>query len=208
MLQAVRVTGGRKTLVGLVVGALALWGVAQAKPDPRALVERVTQEVLEVFEERGEELAGDPVAIYEALAPIVEPHIDYDRIGARILGPHWRDADDATRERFVQEFQRSLLRTYASSMEEYQGVDVRILGSRQRDGGVQVGMEVGAGDSRARVLYRLEAQDDAWKLVDVTAEGVSLIHNYREDFRARLRDHTLEEVIEQMAERNREIGFE
>ena len=189
--------------------ALALGaGQAVAKPDPRQVVEEVTDEVLRVLEEHGEEIAGDPVALYDKLAPVVEPHIDYDRIGARILGPHWRDADEQTRERFVTEFQRSLLRTYASSMEDYQGVDVRILGSRQRDGGVQVGMEVGSGDSRARILYRLEEREDAWKLVDVTAEGVSLIHNYREDFRSRLRDRDLETVIEEMAQRNREIGFE
>ncbi|MCG5541092.1 MULTISPECIES: MlaC/ttg2D family ABC transporter substrate-binding protein [unclassified Halorhodospira] len=189
--------------------ALALGaGQAVAKPDPRQVVEEVTDEVLRVLEEHGEEIAGDPVALYDKLAPVVEPHIDYDRIGARILGPHWRDADEQTRERFVTEFQRSLLRTYASSMEDYQGVDVRILGSRQRDGGVQVGMEVGSGDSRARILYRLEEREDAWKLVDVTAEGVSMIHNYREDFRSRLRDRDLETVIEEMAQRNREIGFE
>ncbi len=189
--------------------ALALGaGQAVAKPDPRQVVEEVTDEVLRVLEEHGEEIAGDPVALYDKLAPVVEPHIDYDRIGARILGPHWRDADEQTRERFVTEFQRSLLRTYASSMEDYQGVDVRILGSRQRDGGVQGGMEVGSGDSRARILYRLEEREDAWKLVDVTAEGVSMIHNYREDFRSRLRDRDLETVIEEMAQRNREIGFE
>ncbi|MFP4147375.1 MAG: ABC transporter substrate-binding protein, partial [Halorhodospira sp.] len=61
---------------------------------------------------------------------------------------------------------------------------------------------------RARLLYQLEEIDGAWKLVDVTAEGVSLVHNYREDFRAQLRDKDLEAVIEEMAERNREIGFE
>ena len=187
---------------------LAVAGSALAKPGPREVVEQVSSDVLQLIEERGDELAGDPVATYEAFAPLVEPHIDYDRIGARMLGPHWRDASEATRERFVEEFQRSLVRTYASRMEELGEVDMRIMGTRQRDGGVQVGMEVGSGDDRARVVYRLEERPEAWKLVDVTAEGVSLVHNYREDFRSRLRDRDLEAVIEEMAERNREIGFE
>ncbi|ABM62881.1 MlaC/ttg2D family ABC transporter substrate-binding protein [Halorhodospira halophila] len=198
----------RSLAVSMALLLALAFGQAVAKPDPRQVVQEVTDEVMRVLEEHGEEIAGDPVALYDKLAPVVEPHIDYDRIGARILGPHWRDADGETRDRFVTEFQRSLLRTYASSMEDYEGFDVRILGSRQRDGGVQVGMEVGSGDSRARILYRLEESDDAWKLVDVTAEGVSLIHNYREDFRSRLRGKDLKTVIDEMAERNREIGFE
>ncbi|MFW6278123.1 MAG: MlaC/ttg2D family ABC transporter substrate-binding protein [Halorhodospira sp.] len=194
--------------LALVLMWAVVGGVAAQPSSPHALVEEITDEVLGVLEEQGEALTEDPVAFYETLAPIVEPHIAYDRIGARMLGPHWRDADEQTRERFVQEFQRSLLRSYASSLEDYQGVEVRILGSRRRDSAVQVGMEVGSGDDRARLLYQLEEIDGAWKLVDVTAEGVSLVHNYREDFRAQLRDKDLEAVIEEMAERNREIGFE
>lgn len=198
--------------IGLALAAaLALAGATVAQSaGPEAVVDEVTHELLEVLDERGEALSDDPVALYEALAPLIEPHIAYDRIGARILGPYWRKADAETRQRFIREFQRSLLRTYASRMEDYQGdVAIRILGSRPRDGGAQVGMEVDTGSgSPTRILYRLEQQDGAWKLVDVTAEGVSLIHNYREDFRSRLREKDLETVIDEMAARNRELGFE
>ena len=198
--------------IGLALGvALALAGVTAAQSaGPEEVVDEVTHELLEVLDERGEELADAPVALYDTLAPLIEPHIAYDRIGARILGPYWREADADTRQRFIREFQRSLLRTYASRMEDYQGdVAIRILGSRPRDGGAQVGMEVDTGSgSPTRILYRLEQQDGAWKLVDVTAEGVSLIHNYREDFRSRLREKDLETVIDEMAARNRELGFE
>ncbi len=198
--------------IGLALAAaLALAGATVAQSaGPETVVDEVTHELLEVLDERGEALSDDPVALYEALAPLIEPHIAYDRIGAHILGPYWRKADAETRQRFIREFQRSLLRTYASRMEDYQGdVAIRILGSRPRDGGAQVGMEVDTGSgSPTRILYRLEQQDGAWKLVDVTAEGVSLIHNYREDFRSRLREKDLETVIDEMAARNRELGFE
>ncbi len=187
---------------------LAAAGVAGAQPGPQELVERVNSEVMQVLEERGDELAEAPVAMYEALAPIIEPHIDYDHLGEQLLGPHWRSANEATRQRFIEQFQRSLVRSYASSLDDLDSVDTRILGTRQRNGTVQVGMEVGTGDSRTRVIYQLHQRDGAWLLTDVIAEGVSLVHNYREDFRSRLRDQDLEAVIEQMAERNQEMGFE
>lgn len=188
--------------------AAAAWALpAGAQSDPRVLVEETTDQVLALLEEHGADIAGDPVAMYEVLGPVVIPYIDFDHIGSRVLGPYWRDADDATRERFIVEFRRSLLRTYGTALEDYSGFEAETLGARRRDGTVQVGMEVRRGDVSARVIYVLHETGDSWKLIDIVAEGVSLVHNYREDFRARLRERSLDEVIEAMARRNREIGF-
>ncbi len=181
---------------------------AGAQSDPRVLVEETTDRVLALLEEHGAEIVGDPVAMYEVLGPVVIPHIDFNHIGARVLGPFWRDADAETRERFVVEFRRSLLRTYGTALEDYRGFDAQVLGARRRDGEVQVGMDIRRGEVNARVIYVLHQTDDGWKLIDLIAEGVSLVHNYREDFRARLRDRSLEEIIHDMAQRNREIGFQ
>lgn len=204
--------GARRRWRLLAAAALLGAGVATAaaSPDPQAVVEETTDEVLALMESRGEALADDPVALHEALEPILAPHIDFEGISARILGPHWRGADEATRERFIREFQRSLLRTYASSLEEYQDgeVPIRILGTRQRGDEVQVGMEVGEGGSAAQVIFQLHQRDGDWQLIDLTAEGVSVVQNFREDFRSRLRDKDLEAVLDEMAARNREIGFE
>ncbi|MCG5529596.1 ABC transporter substrate-binding protein [Halorhodospira halochloris] len=199
-----------RTRVGLLV-VLALFtlafvwsAAADAKQHPREIVDEVSSKVVALLDEYGDELKDDPVRTYEKFAPIIEPHVDFERIGARMLGPHWRDADAETRESFINEFKRSLVRTYASSMEEYKDLDFRILGSRQRDAGIQVGVEVEGG---SRVLFRFIDSSDAWKLEDVTFEGVSVVQNYREDFRSRLRDKDLPEVVEDMRARNQEIGF-
>lgn len=203
---------GRRVRVS-AVGALGLallvfLGSVFAADDPRRLVEETTHKVLAVLDERGDELADNPVALYDALGPIVQPHIDFERISSRILGPAWRDADDELRERFTREFQRSLVRTYGGALDDYRGFEAVIRGSRQRGRGVQVGMDIRRGDTSARVIYQLEDHGDGWKLVDITAEGVSLIHNFREDFRARLRDGDLEEIVDRMEKRNQDIGFE
>lgn len=199
----------RLLAAAVVLGAAAAAAAAATGPGPQAVVEETTEEVLALMESRGEELTGDPVALHEALAPILTPHIDFQGISVQILGPYWRRADEATRERFIREFQRSLLRTYASSLEEYDGgVALRILGSRRRGDEVQVGMEVGGGEAPARVIFQLHERGGAWQLIDLTVEGVSIVHNFREDFRARLRDKDLEAVLDEMAARNREIGFQ
>ena len=178
--------------------------MAVAKQHPREIVEEISNQVIQVFDEHADELQDKPVKTYEKLEPIVAPYIDFARIGERILGPHWRSADNDTQERFVTEFKRSLVRTYASSMENYQGVELRILGSRQRDGEMQVGVELGG---ESTVIFEFSESPEAWKLKDVTFEGISIIQNFREDFRSRLRDKDLQTVIAEMAERNREIGF-
>lgn len=200
--------GAGAAWVAFAAALLLAATLVHANPNPRALVEQTTERVMAVLDERGEELADDPVALYEAMAPIVQEHIDFERISARILGPAWRDADADTRERFIREFQRSLLRTYGGALDDYRGFEATVRGTRQRGDAVQVGMDIRRGDTSARVIYYLEERADGWKLVDISAEGVSLVHNFREDFRARLRDQSLESIIDTMERRNREIGFE
>ncbi|MBK1734091.1 hypothetical protein CKO15_02095 [Halorhodospira abdelmalekii] len=184
--------------------ALGWSGALEAKTHPRAIVEETSAEVMRLIEEEAEQIGDDPVKIYETFAPVILPHIDFDRIGARMLGPHWRDADGETRERFMTEFQRTLVRTYAANLQEHEGTAFRVLGSRQRDGEMQVGVEIEGG---ARGVFHFQERPDAWRVVDITFEGISMVQNYREDFRARLRDKDLKEIIEEMATRNQEIGF-
>lgn len=197
---------GLGVLVVLALFAISLFwsGAADAKQHPRVIVEETSDRIMQLLEERGEELAGNPVKAYQQFAPIIEPMIDFDRIGSRILGPYWRNADEETRNAFMTEFKRSLVRTYASSMEEYEGLEFEVLGSRQRGDEMQVGVEIEGG---SRAIFHFHESPQAWSLEDITFEGVSIVQNFREDFRSRLRDKDLAAVIENMAEKNREIGF-
>lgn len=204
----------KNLLIMLTLLAWALPVLADdAPPGPRQVVEQVTREVLELLEERSDELLEDRVALYEAVEPIVGPHVAVERVAEQVLGPHWRRADPELQARFVNAFQQSLVRTYGSTIGEYRGLEVRVLGVRRdprRDNVAQVGMDIHTGSgSPARVLYEMERQEDGhWRLINLTAEGISLVQNYREDFRSRLRDRTLEEEVARMEARNEEVGLE
>ncbi|RLK46885.1 phospholipid transport system substrate-binding protein [Alkalispirillum mobile] len=200
-------------LVGLILLAWSLPALADEPPGPRQVVERVTQEVLDLLDEQADELLEDRVALYEAIEPIVGPHVAVERVAEQILGPHWRRADPELQERFLVAFERSLVRTYGSTIGEYRGLDVRVLGVRRdpnRDNVAQVGMDIRTGSgSPARVLYEMERQEDGhWRLINLTAEGISLVQNYREDFRSRLRERSLEEEVERMERRNADAGLQ
>ncbi len=200
-------------LVGLILLAWSLPALADEPPGPRQVVERVTQEVLDLLDEQADELLEDRVALYEAIEPIVGPHVAVERVAEQILGPHWRRADPELQERFLVAFERSLVRTYGSTIGEYRGLDVRVLGVRRdpnRDNVAQVGMDIRTGSgSPARVLYEMERQEDGhWRLINLTAEGISLVQNYREDFRSRLRERSLEEEVERMERRNTDAGLQ
>jgi phospholipid transport system substrate-binding protein len=192
------------TLLLLFALSLTWSGMVGAKQHPREIVEGLIAEATQLLEEHGEQIEGDPVKAYRLFEPLITPHIDFAAIGERMLGPHWRNADERTRERFITEFKRSLVRTYASSMEEYEGLDVRVLGTRQRGDEMQVGIEVEGG---SRAIFHFADGPSGWQLEDVTFEGVSIVQNFREDFRSRLEDKELPAVIQEMAARNREIGF-
>ena len=47
--------------------------------------------------------------------------------GGLVMGKYWRQANDEQRERFIMALYRSLLRTYASNILEYEGDALEVL---------------------------------------------------------------------------------
>ena len=97
--------------------------------------------------------------------------------------------------------------TYGDNIENYKGETVQILSGRKEardDYTVLTKIERGSSDADLLVDYRLRlAPDGEWKVIDVIAEGISMVSNLRSQFQEvisqngtdglmkRLRDKTL-----------------
>ena len=55
------------------------------------------------------------------------PHTDFDKISALVLGKLWKSATPDERERFKQEFQTLLVRTYSRAFIEFKDWTIRYL---------------------------------------------------------------------------------
>ncbi len=197
-----RVGGARIRIAGVFLAASTLLAAAaqSAESEPQAAVQKTVDEVLAV-------LRDDALNSKERLGRIEQ--IAYARFDMRtmsrlILARNWKRFSDEQREEYVREFKRYLANNYGSRIDRYDQEEVEILGERQEPrGDVTVRTRVVGGEfENATVDYRMRERDGDWKVIDVIIEGISLVSNFRDQFKAVLARGGPEHLLEKLREKN------
>lgn len=136
------------------------------------------------------------------------PHTDFDKISALVLGKLWKTATPDERERFKQEFQTLLVRTYSRAFVEFKDWSIRYLPIDLASGDKKVIVKTEVlqpGLRPVAVNYRMSLSNGEWKAYDIMIEGVSLVTNYRTTFSTEVQTKgSLNAVIDSLAKRNTE----
>ena len=153
--------------------------------------------------------SGDVKRANEIVSEIIEPHVDFNRVSALVLGKHWKQATTDQKKRFKEEFRNLLIRTYAVAFSEYSEWDIEYLPLRiaSEENKAFVKTEIiRPGAPPIAVNYRMIHKKSGWKVYDVVIEGISFIKNYRTTFKNEVaRTGSLESVIDRLAARNHEL---
>lgn len=197
------------TLAAVMLAFSPLKASAEAMPEPQALVKKASDDMLKALKDNEAELQADPEKIYDLVEDILMPHFDFEKMSKLALGKNWRSADAEQRKRFVEEFRLLLIRTYSTAMLEYTDEEIKMLPfrddlSRKR---VTVPMEVvqKGGPSIGMSLSLYQNKQDAWKVYDVKIDGISLVTNYRSSFANEIRSGGMDQLIKDLAERNKKV---
>jgi len=186
---------------------------ATATSSPGKVIEDTTTEMIAAIEAEKEALELDPVHIYELVNRIMIPHFDLPLMAKRVLGKHWRRADVQQRKDFTAAFKQLLVRVYAKSLVNYSEQEIRYLPVRKKENAkaVEIRSEVTRpGGTHLNVVYRLRlknaGENTAWKVFDVSIDGVSLVLNYKSTFSKEISKGGLPLLIEKMSktEKNNE----
>jgi len=196
----------RSLVAGLGCLLLLLPVTAGAVADnPRELVIDATEKTLAKIREQREALDANPRMVDQIIIDIVLPHFDFVAMSRAVLGKHWRRANAGQQERFVLEFRNLLVRTYATALLEYteEPIDYPPLIANPTDTDVTVRTEIEQpGGLGIPINYRMERLDDGWKVYDITIDGLSLISNYRNTFNNEIRKVGIDQLIENIKQRN------
>jgi len=187
-------------LLMLVSGAL--W--AAAKP-PQEVVQDTSARMLTALRQNYEALKRDSSQIYGLVDQIVLPNFDFELMSRWVLGRAWQQATPEQRRRFTGEFRTLLVRTYAKALLEYANEEVRVLPQPGAADGNEttIKTEVRLKASQPiQINYSMHLGNDAWKVYDVTMDGVSLVTNYRGTFASQIRDSGIDAVIADLQQRN------
>jgi phospholipid transport system substrate-binding protein len=128
---------------------------------------------------------------------IINKVFDYEELSKRTLGRNWRNFSAAQQQEFMKLFSELLEKVYADRILAY--TDEKILFDRESDlgkGKSEVQSQIVTADGRQIPLYyRMFENGGQWKVYDVVIEGVSMVENYRSQFRDILSKNPPEELL-------------
>ncbi|RUQ37995.1 MAG: ABC transporter substrate-binding protein [Candidatus Competibacteraceae bacterium] len=184
----------------------ALWA---AFAPPQQVVQETSTRMLSALRQNYAALKQNSSQIYGLVDQIVLPNFDFELMSRWVLGRAWQQATPDQRSRFTQEFRTLLVRTYAKALLEYANDDVRMSPQSGAVDGteatVKTEVRVKSGQP-IQINYSMHLANDAWKVYDVTVDGVSLVTSYRGTFATQIRDKGMDAVIADLRQRNNSAG--
>lgn len=200
----------KKNIFALWCSAFLLFlstSVGAAIEPPDKLLDRVTVEMISALKQNDAKLKRQPDRIIQIIDRILVPHIDSVSMSKWVVGRQaWVSASKSQRIRFSNEFRDLLVRTYASTLLSYDNQEIEYYPVR---GGynkkrVQVNSVIKEpGKEPVRVSFRLLNRSNAWKVYDISIEGVSLLKGFQSQFQNDIRQQGMEYVINRIKEHNK-----
>jgi phospholipid transport system substrate-binding protein len=179
-----------------------------AAEEPVEIVRNTTNEVISRGKAERESLRADPAKMNNLVAETIFPHFDFGIMSQWVLGKHWKDADEAVRKEFIEEFRKLLVRTYATALLEFsnQVITYPPVDNDARKNVALVRQEISQpGSDTLPIVYRLHNKDGEWKIFDVAVDGVSLVKTYRASFTSMIKNNGVSGLVQTLATKNQEL---
>ncbi len=121
---------------------------------------------------------------------ILRDTFDMKTIARFTLGRYWRVASKKQREDYVGLFEEFIVQAYSHRFKDLSGQTFEVKRSQElnaRDRLVLSEVKVKQGKPPVRVNWRVRLRDDAYRVIDVVVEGVSMSITQRDEFAAVIR---------------------
>ncbi len=136
------------------------------------------------------------------LRSTIEEVFDFEEMSKRTLGVYWRKRTEEEKKEFVELFSKLLERTYINKIESYTDEEVVFTEERVKGRYAIVKSVIKAHQSNEiSINYRMLRKDGRWVVYDVIIEGVSLVKNYRTQFREIIRKNSYQALVQKIREK-------
>lgn len=196
-----------RALAGIAVAA----GVGAWAPVTRAeaqaadeFVRALSTEVVDAVKSDKAIQAGDVPRIRALVDSKVMPHVNFERMTSRSVGPQWRAATAEQKKRMLEEFKILLVNTYSGALTQVKDQSVHVKPLRAAtEGDLVVRTEVRGRGEPIQLDYRLEKDGDGWKIFDVNVSGFWIVEAYKGQFAKDLSTGGMDALINRLAEKNK-----
>jgi phospholipid transport system substrate-binding protein len=171
---------------------------------PDVLARQSAEKILELLRANLEVYEKDHEKLYAMVREQILPHFDFRAISKLVLGRYWREASEDQRQRFANEFRDLLVRTYATALLKFNDEEIIFLPFKGKPTDklvvVKTVVKRADGGPNVPITYNLFRKNNAWKIYDVTIEGVSLVTNYRSVYSEKIKKDGLDALIVSLAQ--------
>jgi len=184
----------RTVIFGLTLHLLVGAGGAWANT-PTDVVKNVIEKALNILQDPAYQKRQGR----QMVKRIVDPYFDYEEMAKRSLGPVWGRLSPGQRNEFVRLFAELLEASYSDKIEKYaRNVKVTYRDEILTGDTAEVRALLIWPNDRVPMNYRLLKENNGWKIYDVVIEGVSLVSNYRSQFRRIINESSYAELVRRL----------
>lgn len=141
----------------------------------------------------------------QKIETIADKLFDYVELSKRTLGLNWNKFTVDQRKEFVELFKGMLRDTYIDRITTYTNEKVTYIKEFPlTENTVEVQTAIISARGQTPINYRAIKKNNEWKVYDVVIEGVSLVSNYRTQFRDILGNNPPQTLIDTL--RNKKAG--
>jgi phospholipid transport system substrate-binding protein len=133
---------------------------------------------------------------------------DFGEMAKRSLGPYWRERTDKQKKEFTDLFADLLERSYINKIENYS--DEKVSYDAEKMDGDSASVKSRFITKRREeipVEYRLLQENGKWDVYDVVIENVSLVNNYRVQFRKIISSSSYDDLVKKMKNKQESEAF-
>lgn len=193
----------KSLFLSLIIAITSPLAIAAQSPD--AVVKETSSGVISRIESDRAALEANPEGVYDLVNELVVPHFDFISMSRWVLGKSWKTASAEQRTDFVEQFKTLLVRTYARALLEYSGQEVKYFPVEQKPNSKLAIVKTeltSEGSQPFPIAYRMHQKSEAWKVIDVSVDGVSLISTYRGSFTSQIKKEGIDSLIQKLVDKN------
>ena len=135
---------------------------------------------------------------------IIKPVFDFDELSKRTLARNWKNFDAAQQTAFAEVFAELLGNIYVDRIQGGYNDETIEFGDQIKHESRPLAVVktfIVSARNRIPVDYSMIEQDGAWRVYDVKVEGVSLVKNYRSQFKEILSKESPDQLIARLKEK-------
>ncbi|MFC1821496.1 phospholipid-binding protein MlaC [Thermodesulfobacteriota bacterium] len=166
---------------------------------PLDTVQVQVEKILDILRDPGLKAKSAEEVKKDRIWEIIGTVFDYNELSRRALGRNWKKLDASQQKEFTDLFSRLLGNIYLGRIIAY--TDEKVVFDKEKmlaEDKAEVQSRIVTASKEIPLNYRLILKGGEWRVYDVAVEGISLVRNYRTQFRDIFKKKSPEDLLEML----------